>query len=694
MDFQDESKGINDTISKLLGLTEGDILADKSSLLYSEKTPEGRRKSYRKSKTITLKDKVKKLEEDRSNADKLAEEELKKARDKKTENTSDKSPKSSRISFSKDTESNQDSNKNNSLINSILKKNDAKSVKNENLEEEKNISETKEDDQEINEENSKPENNLSPLPNNINENTVQEKAEIEKKEEKVEETQDIPQHKEEKKEELPKIEEKKEESIEETKEELPKTEEKKEENVKEEPSKIETKKLELLEEKIVWRENEEENASHQTPEKNKDINNSLPEQNQKENEEKKEISKEKEITIKEESIKEVEEHKEKEQNENEKESSPQKISNEESKIKIEELVREPTPEKIKEPEILLTDINLLKKKKIEYHKISKLNSNTITASGRKNRCIPLSLNKNFNTIKPDSRNHKLNMTQRVTPTKEIKTSRKSPIHIPKLNIKKHYKNLSMDTTPNISSAVQTSVRNRKYDPYQKDRIFMRKFHRDNLSLNKTVEKNDLSVSKKKCNTIKTDRNYSTSVNVSKICTRIHSKKKDHDNKSSSVRKETRGSTEKPKANLNTRIVLGKITKDFYQRQESYEKKRKLKQQKLREELRKKKEEEIMKGVKPLPKYNKEEFEQKMHEFKEWEEKKKEKIEMMKREKEQKELEGMKTARKRARPLTKHEIYENSNRLYKEEPQRKKKKKIIPNLRTSLRSSEASGKKGE
>lgn len=111
--------------------------------------------------------------------------------------------------------------------------------------------------------------------------------------------------------------------------------------------------------------------------------------------------------------------------------------------------------------------------------------------------------------------------------------------------------------------------------------------------------------------------------------------------------------------VNNKIVLSKITKNFYERQLSFEKKKKAKREKLAEELKRKEEEELTKNIK----LTKEGFKNKMIGYKEWEEKKQNRINQLMKEQELQQLPNKK--------YTKKEINETINRLYKDDMNKKK-----------------------
>ena len=57
--------------------------------------------------------------------------------------------------------------------------------------------------------------------------------------------------------------------------------------------------------------------------------------------------------------------------------------------------------------------------------------------------------------------------------------------------------------------------------------------------------------------------------------------------------------DKTKRAINTKMILSKITKDFFERQLSFEKKKKAKREKMAEELKRKEEEELTKNIKQI-----------------------------------------------------------------------------------------------
>ena len=74
MNFKDESVSINETIAKLLGLSDGDIQVDLSDNP-TTKNGVSPSKKMRKSKTVNFKDLIKQIENDKLLQDQLAEEE-------------------------------------------------------------------------------------------------------------------------------------------------------------------------------------------------------------------------------------------------------------------------------------------------------------------------------------------------------------------------------------------------------------------------------------------------------------------------------------------------------------------------------------------------------------------------------------------------------------------------------------------
>ena len=126
--------------------------------------------------------------------------------------------------------------------------------------------------------------------------------------------------------------------------------------------------------------------------------------------------------------------------------------------------------------------------------------------------------------------------------------------------------------------------------------------------------------------------------------------------------------DKTKRAINTKMILSKITKDFFERQLSFEKKKKAKREKMAEELKRKEEEELTKNIKQI-KLTKEGFKNKLYEFKEWEEKKKQRINQLKKEQEKKNKKEVQQSSNKN--YTKEEINDTINRLYKEDLNKKK-----------------------
>lgn len=126
--------------------------------------------------------------------------------------------------------------------------------------------------------------------------------------------------------------------------------------------------------------------------------------------------------------------------------------------------------------------------------------------------------------------------------------------------------------------------------------------------------------------------------------------------------------DKTKKTINSKMVLSKITKDFFERQLSFEKKKKAKREKMAEELKRKEEEELTKNIKQI-KLTKEGFKNKLDEFKEWEEKKKQRINQLKKEQAQKNKKELQQSSNKN--YTKKEINDTINRLYKEDLNKKK-----------------------
>lgn len=333
------------------------------------------------------------------------------------------------------------------------------------------------------------------------------------------------------------------------------------------------------------------------------------------------------------------------------------------------------------------EINDIKKETIEYNKTDseskskdqKKNSNLKKPSiNSKEKKVKL----NTSSIQPSIRNStriSLNRTQITkTPPKsstESNTQRSSlkkkeiKIIIPPLKIKIHQKTA-------VSTEKKPKVTKQKYDPYKTEKISPRKFHRGSYTTRPKAKshtkQNSLSEEKPTTTEVSKTKRGSNTKNFDETYSRFKTNRKELDEKIETMRKkkeilETREVTGKPKINLNSKMILSKITKDFYERQLSYEKKKKAKQERLAQELKRKKEEEFKKNIKPMPKITKEDIASKLSEFKEWEKRKKEKIEQLKKSQEAKEIEEInKKNKKNPNQYTKKEIEEACNRLYKDD----------------------------
>ena len=126
----------------------------------------------------------------------------------------------------------------------------------------------------------------------------------------------------------------------------------------------------------------------------------------------------------------------------------------------------------------------------------------------------------------------------------------------------------------------------------------------------------------------------------------------------------------PRINKNT-DTLFKSNKTFLQRQESFEKKRKEKQKKTLEEKKRKEEEELKKKNSDKKK-NKKDFSHQISQFQEWENKKKEHINELKKKKEEQELKELtKVTKKKKVKVTQRELDNAIERLYKDDVNKRK-----------------------
>ena len=78
MNFKEESAGINDTISKLLGFSDGDIIPDTKPIDFTKEPAQEETKE--EPNTIHLQDRVKQIEEERRLKDLQAQEEIERLR--------------------------------------------------------------------------------------------------------------------------------------------------------------------------------------------------------------------------------------------------------------------------------------------------------------------------------------------------------------------------------------------------------------------------------------------------------------------------------------------------------------------------------------------------------------------------------------------------------------------------------------
>ena len=126
----------------------------------------------------------------------------------------------------------------------------------------------------------------------------------------------------------------------------------------------------------------------------------------------------------------------------------------------------------------------------------------------------------------------------------------------------------------------------------------------------------------------------------------------------------------PRINKNT-DTLFKSNKTFLQRQESFEKKRKEKQKKTQEEMKKKELEELKKANSDKKKIKKD-FSRQISQFQEWENKKKEHINELKKKKEEQELkEVTKYNKKKKTKVSQRELDNAIERLYKDDVNKRK-----------------------
>ena len=556
MNFKDESASINETIAKLLGLSDGDIQVDLSDNP-TTKNGESPSRKMRKSKTFNFKDLIKQIENDKLLQDQLAEEEYARKRresllKRSQNNTTIKPAAIDHIPPPPDEKANVIEKMNKPKISfseevkvHIVEKEDVKPFS--QVEEEKK-EESKNDNVDIQ--------NIKEIEIKNKEN-IGEIQKIEKEGNKINETMNIE----------------------------------------------ETKRI------------EEDNVKE-------DNNLNKPE-------------------IKLETI---------EHNKTDTESKPKDL-------KKEEITKEPHVKKL--------SIIKAKEKKV------KLNTSSIQPSIRNSTRTSINSCRT-QTTKTPPKSSSLKKSENTTESNAQRSSLKKKqmkIVIPPLKLKVHQKT-------EINTEQKPKVTKQKYDPYKTEIISPRKFHRGSYtSRPKTkshTKQNSLSDEKPMVTEGSKTKRGSNPKNFDEAYSRFKINRKELDEKIESMRKkkeilETKEVTGKPKININSKMILSKITKDFYERQLSYEKKRKAKQERLAQELKRKKEEEIKKNIKPIPKITKEDIASKLSEFKEWEKRKKEKIERLKKNQEAKENEEFnKKNKKTPNHYTKKEIEEACNRLYKDD----------------------------
>ena len=310
---------------------------------------------------------------------------------------------------------------------------------------------------------------------------------------------------------------------------------------------------------------------------------------------------------------------------------------EEKKEKTEVSNIEPIEEKKPQIEEVSEEIKIVNKPVVEEEPI-KTKSNQVQLEKKEKR--------NSMKVKSPTKSKTPDKTTSKPKRKEIKLT------IPPLKLKKtHKKTVSADIS--IPSTKRQRV---KYDPYKTENF-----------KNKGPNTTRNSV----------DKSLNQSRNVNDIYSRFQTHRKEREEKIESIRKqretmEAKELTGKPKININSKMILSKITKDFYQRQLSFEKKKRAKTEKLAEELKRKKEEELTKSIIHVSKGKKGDFNNKLSEFKEWEKKKQERLIQLKKEKEKKEKSELRMSNKKP----KREIEETCNRLYKEDMNKRHQKKYI------------------